>query len=126
MTKLDDALAAAKAGKGSEMDFYNLFLNSELLVPLAEPPNPADPGSLKPILIESDGKNYLMLFDSEDRLAAWAKRKLDFAGLKGADIVAMMDPSVPWVLNVGTEHVKVFVPDEIQWLKSAIERPSGG
>jgi|CXWL01.1.fsa_nt_gi hypothetical protein len=120
MTKIDEMLLAAQQGKATSDDFYNLFLNSEIFIPLIEPPDPADPRSIKPILIEADGKNYLMMFDAEERLSAWAKRKIDFAALSGHGIVQMMDPSMSWILNVGTEHMKQFVPEEIAWLKESI------
>lgn len=125
MTEIDVALQAAQEGKASPDDFYNLFLNREIFIPLIEKPDPAEPKTLKPILIEVDGKKYLMLFDTQDRLAAWAKRKIDFAAMPGHGIVAMMDASIPWMLNVGTDHVKEFVSDEINWLKTSIGKSKG-
>lgn len=122
MTEMDETLKAAQDG-GDGTGFYNAFLNGELFVPLNE--TPADPTSIKPILVEADGQLHVMLFDSEERLAAWAKREVPFAAIPGHVLVQSFSDQHPWMLNVGTEFVKKFVPDEIRWLKSAVQKAGG-
>jgi hypothetical protein len=127
MTPLDKALAEAIAGR-NESVFYNAFLNAMLFIPTVDAPGHeqvrrAGKGeSLSPVIIESEGLKYLMLFDSKERLAAWAQREIGFAALPGHAIVEMMGTEFHWALNVGTEHVKTFVPDEIRWLKENLGR----
>jgi hypothetical protein len=123
MTALDKALEAATKNPEKQSDYYNLFLNSEIFVPthdlpLKESRNRAGEGeAIRPIIIESEGKKYLMLFDSKERLSSWAKRDVGFAVVRGHVVVEMMSADIQWALNVGTDHVKIFVSDEIKWLK---------
>ena len=37
----------------------------------------------------------------------------------------MMSAEIHWVLNVGTEYVKTFMPEEIQWLKQNLAESKG-
>jgi len=122
MTALDSALAAAHLDKSKGMDFYSLFLNTELYLPLNELPSKEEPQKINPILIDKDGKLFLMLFDEESRLVSWAKRQIPYAQIPGFAIVQMMDPEILYVLNVGTEHYHQFVKDEIEWLRKTVEQ----
>lgn len=106
-----------------ETVFYNAFLNATIFIAIANAPSQEKTkragkhDTISPIIIESEGTKYIMLFDSEERLLSWAKREIGFAAIPGHAIVEMMPPEFHWALNVGTEHVKTFVPDEIKWLK---------
>ena len=124
MTALDKALSEACANAENSSNFYNLFLNSDLYLPLSELPSASSPQSIVPILIESSGSKYLMLFDEVDRLVDWAKREIPFAQIPGHAILQMMDPSVLYVLNVGTEYMHEFVVDEVAWLRSVVQGQS--
>lgn len=66
-----------------------------------------------------------MLFDTKERLGAWAQREVGFVSLPGHTVVEMMGSDFHWVLNVGTEYVKIFVPEEIQWLKEIVVQSKG-
>lgn len=131
MTPLDSAYVAATNNKEQQSEFYNTFLNSELFIPTHSTPGKdqrrrADENeSISPIFIESDGVQYLMLFDSKERLSAWAQREVGFVALPGHAIVEMMSSEFHWALNVGTEYVKTFAPDEIQWLKQTVAQSKG-
>jgi hypothetical protein len=122
MTPLDKAFIEAKNG-GKESVFYNAFLSSTIFIPTVNPPEheqnrrAGENDTISPIIIESNGQHYLMLFDTKERLASWAQREVGFAALPGHAIVEMMRTDLYWALNVGTENVKTFVPDEIKWLK---------
>ena len=128
MTPLDQAyIEATKNSK--ESVFYNAFLSSTIFIPtinsLEEEKHSRadDDDTISPVIIESDGEQYLMLFDSKERLASWAKREIGFAALPGHAIVEMMEPDFHWVLNVGTEYTKTLVPDELKWLKENLNNP---
>jgi hypothetical protein len=131
MTPLDSALVAAQKNEEHQSEFYNAFLNSELFIPThATPENDqrhraSENESISPIFVESEGVQYLMLFDSKERLSSWAQREVGFVALPGHAIVEMMSPEFHWVLNVGTDYVKTFVPEEIQWLKSSLAESKG-
>ena len=74
------------------------------------------------MFIESDGVNYLVLFDSKQRLTNWAKTEVDYVALPGHAIVERMSGEFHWVLNPNTKHVKTFNPEEIKWLKQAVSQ----
>lgn len=126
MTPLDQAyIEATKNSK--ESVFYNEFLNSTIFIPTINVPEEdkhsraEDDDTISPIIIESNGEKYLMLFDSKERLASLAQREVGFAALPGHAIVEMMGPDFHWALNIGTEYTKTFVPDEIEWLKGNLK-----
>jgi hypothetical protein len=128
MTALDLAFEAAAKNPTKQSEYYNLFLNSEIFIPTRDVPleerrKRADEGeTIRPIIVESEGKSYFMLFDTKERLGAWAKREVGFTAVPGHVVVEMMGPDIHWALNVGTDHVKIFVPDEIKWLKETVAR----
>ncbi len=128
MTDLDLAFEAATKNSAKQSDYYNLFLNSEIFIPTHEVPpedrrkRAGENETIRPIIVDSEGKAYLMLFDSKERLSAWAKREVGFAAVPGHVVVEMMSPDTHWALNVGTDYVKIFVADEIKWLKETVAR----
>lgn len=128
MTALDKALEAATTNREKQSEYYNLFLNSEIFVPTHDLPSKesrhraGEGETIRPIIIESEGKKYLMLFDTKERLSSWAKREVGFAVIRGHVVVEMMSADIQWALNVGTDHVKIFGPDEIKWLKENVAK----
>lgn len=122
MTPLDRAYVEATQG-GKESVFYNAFLSSTIFIATVDAPakeenrRTGENDKISPIIIESDGSTYLMLFDTKERLASWAQREVGFAAVPGHTIVEMMDTDFHWALNVGTEYMKTFVPEEIKWMK---------
>jgi SseB protein N-terminal domain/SseB protein C-terminal domain len=131
MSPLDSAYAAAMKNSDEQSTFYNAFFNAMLYIPTHELPEEdqqrraGDDESISPIFSESEGIQYLMLFDSKERLSAWAQREVGFVALPGHAIVEMMNTDIHWALNAGTDHMKTFVPDEIQWLKETIAKSKG-
>ena len=130
MTELDQALEAFRQdqpGADHQSKFYNLFLNTMFFVPTVkesievEKSAPEEEVTL-PMVVEVDGLNYLMLFDTEQRLSAWADREIPFVTVPGHMIAEFSAPDLYWALNVGTEHAKQFVPDEIAWIKDVVSR----
>ena len=126
MTPLDRALVAANNDPNERPRYYNLFLQSEIYiatynVPEKEKEKLVAPGTaIQPIIIESAGDRYVMIFDTRERLSAWAKREMGFVGVPGHALVEMAGPDIRWALNVGTEYPKVFLPEEIRSLKQLV------
>lgn len=127
MTPLDKAYVEATQG-GKESVFYNEFLSSTIFIPIIDAPEneqdrrAGENEKISPIIIESNGEKYFMLFDTKERLASWAKREVGFASVPGHTIVEMLPEGFYWALNVGTDHVKTFVPKEVEWLKGNLKR----
>jgi hypothetical protein len=72
--------------------------------------------------MESDGNDYLMLFDTRERLTAWSETEVTCVEVPGHVLAATSMPPLHWALNVGTDYSKQFVPDEIAWLRQSVER----
>jgi hypothetical protein len=130
MTELDKALRVFQEATEdtSRSKFYDLFLNTTFFVPTHEDQgqsaegDDASQGHVVPLIIEAGGNDYLMLFDSEERLRNWAQAEVNFIEVPGHVIAAMSTPPLHWALNVGTESSKEFLPEEIAWLREVVER----
>ena len=131
MIELDDALEALRQDTRNpekQSRFYDLFLNSEFFIPTDITPENADEKSEEseenrqgaPLVMEADGNDFLVLFSTLDRLNDWAKSETTYLQVPGHVIAENSTHPLHWVLNLGTEHVKIFVPDEIDWLKEAV------
>lgn len=125
MEKLDEALVNLRQdmrdGK-KQSEFYDLFLNSSFFVPILEDGEQQEQtGGVLPLITEADGKDYLMLFSTVERLKAWdaEARYIEVPGHLLA--LSTMEP-LHWALNAGTDYSKEFHPEEIGWLKDAVER----
>lgn len=123
MTKIDQALEACRQDQKMQPVFYDLFLNSLFFIPTIEEANKdeKEEGAL-PLLVEADGKNYLLLFDTVKRLTDWADEDAKYAPMPGYAITEMSLPNLHWALNYGTEHQKQFEPEEIEWLKDVVRQ----
>jgi len=131
MTELDQALAVLRIdgedAKGQSR-FYDLFLNTVFYVPTVSsevhglPMDELEEGAVMPLVIEAEGNDYLMLFDTRDRLNDWAKAEVDFVEVPGHVVAVNTMPPLQWALNVGTEYSKRFLSEEIAWLKEVVEQ----
>lgn len=128
MTAIDTALKNLREDPEStelRNDFYRLFLSSTFFLPTYDEEtgevsvNKADEKML-PLIMESEGNNYMMIFDAEDRVAEWSEEGVHCIALPGHVIVEMATDGLHLAMNVGTEQAKVFVPEEIAWLKEVV------
>lgn len=130
MTGLDQALQTLRedmADAKRQSKFYDIFLNTTFCVPTFDQQEidgePAvEEGQVLPLIIESEGNDYLMLFDTEERLKNWAGADVKWVGVPGYVLAATTMPPLHLALNVGTEYSKQFLPDEIAWLRDVVER----
>lgn len=130
MTELDQALQTLREDMDDpkrQSKFYDLVLNSTFFVPSHDQKEPdgestIEEGQVLPLVIESEGDDYLMLFDTEERLKNWAGDDAAWVGVPGYVLAATTMPPLHWALNVGTEYSKQFLPDEIAWLREVVER----
>jgi hypothetical protein len=130
MTELDEALAVLRQDMNdakSQSRYYDLFLNTTFFVPTLDEaaldaPTGGGEGEALPLVIEAGGNDYLMLFDTRERLLAWAQAEAGFVEVPGHLLAATTMPPLHWALNVGTDFSKQFLPDEIAWLREVVER----
>ncbi len=130
MTELDQALEKFIRDDNEHAQYYNLVLNTNFYIPTVDEEAKAgktavsENDAIPPIFLESDGKHYMMLFDSEERLTAWAKESVSYVAFPGYAVAEMSTPTLHWAVNVGTEFSKEFVPEEISWLKDVVKQCS--
>ena len=74
-----------------------------------------------PIIIESEGNDYLMLFYSRERMDAWAQAEVDSVEVPGYVLAATPMPPPALGADVGAPYAKQFLPDEIAWLREVVE-----
>jgi len=133
MTPLDKSLETLRQDMENPQylsQYYDLFLNSPLFVPVHDQQSAPEgteeaiaEGHQVPLVMEADGNDYLMLFDTEERLTEWAGGEtVPFVQVPGFVVAEMSEPPLHWALNVGTDFSKQFVPDEIAWLKDVVKR----
>ncbi len=131
MTELDQALETLRQDVNdakSQSKYYDLFLNATFFVPTLDEQESsgageaAGDGQVLPLVIEAEGNDYLMLFDSRERLHAWAEAEVPSVEVPGHVLAATTEPPLHWALNVGTSYAKQFRPDEIAWLREVVER----
>ncbi len=127
MTEMDQALENLRRDMNdatNQSKYYDLFLNATFFVPtfVEGGTEAAGEGEVMPLVIEAEGNDYLMLFDTKERLVAWAQTDAPFVEVPGHVLAATTMPPLHWALNVGTEYSKSFLPDEIVWLREVVER----
>lgn len=130
MSGLDQALLALRQDMNNarrQSTFYDLFINTTFCVPTLDQQeldgeSAVGEGQVLPLIIESEGNDYLMIFDSEERLKAWAAEDVKWVGVPGYVLAATTMPPLHLAMNVGTEYSKQFLPDEIAWLREVVER----
>lgn len=108
--------------------FYDLFLNTDLVVATLEETSRSgcqQPAGFAPMVLEFEGEDYLVLFDSEERMRLWAERDLPSVRVPGHVLAEMAEPGLYWALNVGSDYAKQFVPEEIAWLQQVVRNNRG-
>lgn len=125
MTRIDDALAILRQDMNdpkSQSVFYDLILNSHFFVPTLPEDDPDAQAGVMPLVVEAGGCDYLMLFDTKERLATWAGSEVPAIEVPGHLLAATSQPPLRWALNAGCEFSKEFLDDEIAWLREVVER----
>jgi len=118
-TKLDQALISARNDDARRVDYYNAFLETLFYLATVED-REAIENSFQPLIVKIDGQDYVMFFDSEARLNAWAKRDAGFMTFSGRVLARMLQPEWLWAVNVGTDYARTFDAEEITWLKETL------
>ncbi|PID36005.1 MAG: hypothetical protein CR993_07530 [Rhodobacterales bacterium] len=127
-TRLDlthRAMEARPEDDAARMQFYQQIADSELIVLLRT--EPADEDSLDPELLDmGEAGQFLLAFDEEERLAAFAKEhgqaELPYAALPGRVVAQMLaGQGVGLAVNLGVAPSSALVPAEAMgWLVAAL------
>jgi len=131
VTALDKALVIFRqdmTDSKNQSQYFDLFLNTSFFLPIVDEPEAErldagrQPGEAMPMVISAEEKDYLMLFDTVERLHAWAEQDIKCMQVPGFALAKLSQPPLHWALNVGTDYSKVFLPEEITWLREVVER----
>lgn len=131
MNELDKALVVLRQDpedRRHQAAYYDLILNGTFIVPIVDETaeqrvaSGRGPDEVMPLVLQSEEGDCLLLFDSNERLQQWAQAEVPAIALPGHALARFSQPPLHWLLNAGTEYVKVFVPEEIAALREAVER----
>jgi len=127
-TLLDRALASAQQDRTLAPDFYDAFLNSEIVIPVQredriagkwEQLGPKD--RFFPLFIEFSEAKAVPVFDTLDRLKTWATgRDLDYLSVKSYVLLQILAPNIALVLNVDTDWTYTFTAEVLDDLRRAM------
>ena len=137
VTEFESALALFLQDRNdaeSQSKFYNLFLNATFFLPTVGEQTEAGEGNGEekeyavPLVVEAEGSDYLMLFDSAERLRTWAQEEVSFVEVPGHVLAATATPQLHWALNVGSEFEAVPAGGDLlaQGSGRALRRGGGG
>ena len=124
MTELDQSLEQYLQDEKHQADYYDLLLNTDFFIPITDPSAaaPTAEDNVTPLIVETDGKPYIMLFDSEERLFSWAKQSVNYVVITGYGVAKISPPNLHWAVNIGGQFAKELVPEEISWLKERVQQ----
>ncbi|EKD53687.1 MAG: hypothetical protein ACD_60C00160G0009 [uncultured bacterium] len=128
MTKLDEVIAHAYASQGKQEDVnqvYLTLLRSSLFFPTKREMLPNDDEPFRPLYASIDGRYFMLVFDTLERLTEWAGEQflhMGYVELLGSDLIKGIGENVFLVLNQGVPFYKEFSPDEIKHLKKIVAR----
>jgi hypothetical protein len=130
MTELDKVIAAAFASEGKQDDVnkvYLTLLRTPVFLPVQKEPVVQDDNEepFKPLFAIVDDQYFMLIFDTVERLTAWAGEQIDninYVEISGRDVVAGINDQVFLCLNHGTDFYKEFTPDEVKRLKMIVSR----
>ena len=123
-TPLDAAHADMQHGDdAARLKFYELVLDSELCLWLQEP---AAGQAITPQILPVDGADFVMVFDTEDRLAEASGGTVDKALLPGRALVSMIaGQGLGLAVNVGVAPSAILIgPDGVDWMGDIMAQTS--
>ena len=127
MTPLDLAHAAMDAAPEDDtarLRFFERLADSEMFVLLSRDP---EGETLAPEVFETEEGQFVLVFDREDRLSAFADRAVPYAALSGRMIVQMLDgQGIGLGVNLEVAPSSILIPAEgIGWLAQTLAHEPG-
>jgi len=121
-TRLEQALDAMQATPGDEaarLAFFAALADSEVMLLLA---GEAEGDRIEPELIEADGAQFVLAFDSEERLAGFTGAAAPFAALSGRALAGMLaGAGLGLALNPEAGSGAVLLgAEELDWLADTL------
>jgi hypothetical protein len=122
-TPIDTAHAAMEAAPeddAARLRFYDRLADAELFLMLAEEARGTD---VSPELFELGDARFVLAFDREDRLSAFAGRAVPYAALSGRGLAAMLaGQGIGLGLNLEVAPSSILLPAEaLDWLRRTLD-----
>lgn len=101
------------------LQFYARLAETEMVLLLDAP---AEGDRISPALFDVDGAQFALIFDNEDRLAAFAERQVPVAGLSGRALARMLaGQGIGLGLNLQVAPSEMLIPaDAVDWLAATL------
>jgi len=122
-TPLDIAYAAMEAAPTDDtmrLKFFERVADGELFM-LLDKEHEGD-APIEPLIFPVDDQNYILVFDREERLAAFSEGEAPYAALSGRVVCEMLDGAgIGLGLNLTVAPSEMFLPPEaISWLHETL------
>lgn len=114
------AMIAASDDGQPRRAFYQTFADSDLFVLLEKE---AADGKIAPQILTVENETYILVFDTEERLAEFADTTADHAVLNGRAVASMLvGQGIGLGLNLGVASSSFLMPAEaIEWVHSTLD-----
>ena len=121
-TPLDAAharMTAAPDDDAARVAFYDVFADTEIVLLLA---GEGDADRVQPAVVEAGGARYVVVFDTEARLAGFSGRVADYAALSGRGLAEMLaGQGMGIALNPDVAPSAMLIPAEaVHWLAATL------
>lgn len=125
-TPLDEILQEARQNSERGQEYVNVFLNSELFIPvwndIDKQMNEESQVTIQPITATNEQGTYVMVFDTKEKLENWIDVSVAAAQMTGYELVNLVkEQNLQICMNAGTEFIKVFDQNEINWILDNIQ-----
>ena len=126
MSALDTLLKTAYDAEGSTDSankFYVALFRTNLYMPVKINKTDSLEEPFSPLYVQQDEHFFVPIFDSLERLQAWAgahHEKIDHVEITGEAVIRGLGSKAYLCLNVGTPFYKEFSPEELTRLKITI------
>lgn len=122
MTPLDQAHAAmeaAPADDAARLRFYDRLAGSELVLMLESEP---EGGRIRPAIFPVEEQRFVLVFDREERLTAFAEGPAPYAALSGRALAAMLaGQGIGLGVNLGVAPSSILIEaGSVDWLAETL------
>lgn len=126
-TRLDTAhavMVAAGEDEASRLKFFEQFAASELFLLLQ---TEADGDNVTPEVFEVEGLSFVLVFDREERLAAFTGKQSNYIAVSGRTLAQMLaSEGVGLGLNLNVAPSSILLPpDALSWLNEMLAEGPG-
>jgi len=114
-----EAMLAAPEDESAALAAFGALADAQIWLLLEKE---AEGGQISPVLFQTEDGDFVLGFDSEERLAAFVSETSAHAVLPGRVLIAMLAGQGPGLaVNLGAAQEMVFEPEQVAWLAETLE-----